>query len=60
MGLTNTNEYKAIVVGVDKDTNDIIDPVKGLYVYDLSTPCPPICDTASVMYKAYGNANLVQ
>lgn len=60
MGLTAQDTFKAIVVGVNKDGIDLIDSTKSLFVYDLSTPCPPICDTSSVMYQAYNKQDLTQ
>lgn len=32
-----------MVVGVNAAGQDMIDYSNGLYIYDVSTPCPPIC-----------------
>lgn len=36
---------KLMVVGIDEGKNNLIDYNEGLYVYDVSNPCPPFCET---------------
>lgn len=48
MAIDPTNEdneakYHILIVGVDSEGNDMLDPALGQYVYDFSHPCPPTC-----------------
>lgn len=59
-GLNNSDDFKAAVVGVDANGRDMTDTTQNFYIFDLSTPCPPFCDTTSVLYAGSENAALVQ
>lgn len=48
LGIMPSGEYKVVFVGVDSLGNDDLN-----FVYDLTTPCPPTCDTSSVLYKSF-------
>lgn len=39
----NLPVYHLLIVGVDVDGNDMVDPEKNEYVYDFTSPCPAIC-----------------
>lgn len=39
---------KILLVGVDKDGNDMIDASKGQYIYDFTKPCPPKCGSGGL------------
>lgn len=43
---------KLVLVGVDAQGNDIINPMGGKIsgTYDFNQPCPSTCDTASPLY----------
>lgn len=48
IGIDPTDEdpqtkYHILVVAVDDDGNDMLNPDLGQYVYDFSHPCPPTC-----------------
>ncbi|MGJ8685138.1 MAG: hypothetical protein ACSHWW_10970 [Nonlabens sp.] len=50
MGLTEegtSGEAKMMMVAVDADGKDMIDPDNGLYIYDFSQPIPPMDDPSS-------------
>ena len=51
MGIDDTGEHKLMLVGVDKEGNDLIDPDNGHYIYDFTTPCPTTCDTKSPLFS---------
>jgi hypothetical protein len=50
-GLDSTGAEKLILVGVDSNGNDIINPVVNGHqesgTYDFNMPCPPTCDPGS-------------
>lgn len=35
--------YHLLIVGVDAEGNDMVDPDLGQYVYDFTRPCPSLC-----------------
>ena len=43
MAINDSNEYHLLIVGVDSDGNDMVDPELGQYVYDFTEPCPATC-----------------
>ncbi|NVK64829.1 MAG: hypothetical protein HWE22_09590 [Flavobacteriales bacterium] len=43
LGIDDNHEFHLLVVGVDDNGNDMVDPEKGCYVYDFTRPCPPTC-----------------
>lgn len=46
MGLNETGTAaKIMVVGVDKNDDDLIDEANGHYIYNFLNPCPPFCGT---------------
>ena len=54
MGIDPTDEneetkYHILVVGVDDEGNDMLDPDLGQYVYDFSQPCPPMCSDTGTL-----------
>jgi hypothetical protein len=44
--ITNEGEFKLLLVGTDANKNDLVDYENGLYVYDLSEPCPNTCSNS--------------
>ncbi len=46
-GINDENSPVLMMVGVDKNGNDMIDDKKGLYVYDFSKPCPQFCNAVA-------------
>jgi hypothetical protein len=44
LGIDDTETVRLIIVGVDKDGNDLIDESKGFYIYDFTHLCPPFCN----------------
>lgn len=46
MGIKDDNKPTLIVVGVDANGNDMIDPEKGYHIYDYTEPCPTCCNNA--------------
>ena len=51
VGIDERGTHKLMLVGVDADGNDLIDDVKGQYIYDFTKPCPPVCDVNSPLFK---------
>lgn len=51
LGIDENNSTKLMIVGVDKNGNDLIDDTKGQYIYDFTRPCPSDCDINSPLYK---------
>ncbi len=49
-GIDDNGEYKLMLVGVDKNGNDLIDDAAGAYIYDFTHPCPNVCDVNSPLY----------
>ena len=43
IAVKDNNEPTVLVVGVDANGNDMIDPVKGFHIYDYAEPCPNCC-----------------
>lgn len=46
LGLDDTvtpPEPHLMLVGVDKDGNNMIDPLKSQFIFDVTRPCPPSC-----------------
>jgi len=43
-GINDESEATLMIVGVDKDGNDLIDEGHGFYIYDFSRPCPNSCN----------------
>lgn len=41
--INDEGEYKFLMVGVDPDGNDMVDPDRRWYIYDMTTPCPSAC-----------------
>lgn len=50
IGIDDDGVNKLMLVGVDKDGNDLIDDNKKQYIYDFTRPCPTTCDVASPLY----------
>lgn len=46
MAINDQNKPTMIVVGVDANGNDMIDPANGYHIYDFSEPCPSSCNNA--------------
>ena len=46
LGMTKDSTYKLVFVGVDSTGKDEL----GKF-YDFTSPCPPFCDTSSILYK---------
>lgn len=44
MGIDETHIPRLIIVGVDKNGNDLIDETNGYYIYDFTLPCPNQCN----------------
>jgi hypothetical protein len=49
-GIDGTGEYKLMLVGVDKNGNDLINEAVGANIYDFTMPCPSICDVNSPLF----------
>lgn len=47
LGIDDNNNPKLMIVGVDKNGVDLINYDLGLYVYDMTSPCPKNCDYTS-------------
>jgi hypothetical protein len=45
LGIDDKATVKLIIVGVDKNGNDLIDESKGFYIYDFTHLCPPNCSS---------------
>ena len=43
MAIDDDGNYHLLIVGVDADGNDMIDPDNGQYIYDFTQPCPATC-----------------
>jgi hypothetical protein len=50
IGIDDEGCNKLMLVGVDKDGNDLIDEEKGDLIYDFTKPCPDTCDIKSKLY----------
>lgn len=48
LGIDDNWVEKLILVATDGNGNDLIDPAKGQYIYDFTTPCPPVCGTGGL------------
>lgn len=46
MGVKDDGVPTLLVVGVDANGDDMIDPDKGYHIYDYSEPCPSSCSGA--------------
>jgi len=46
LGIRDDGEYKLMLVAVDSQGSDLID----LGIYDMTTPCPKVCDVNSPLY----------
>lgn len=46
LGIDDKGEYKMFLVAVDSNGNDLVN----LGIYDMTTPCPPMCDVNSPLY----------
>lgn len=44
MGLDDEMNPHFIIVGVDQFGNDLIDPKRGLFIYNFAKPCPQLCN----------------
>lgn len=42
---------KLMLVGVDKDGQDMINAEEGWYIYDATEPCPHKCDIESPLFN---------
>jgi hypothetical protein len=42
-------KYHLLVVGIDSNGDDMLDPDLGQYVYDFTKPCPSICSGTGVL-----------
>jgi len=42
-----TGEKKLLIVGVDRNGDDMIDYDNNQFIYDFTTPCPPMCREGS-------------
>ena len=51
MGIDETGNQKLIIVGVDKDGNDLINDSRNHFIYDFTVRCPDYCDTRSPLYN---------
>ena len=51
MGVDETGIHKLIIVGVDIDGNDLINPARNQFIYDFTRPCPEDCDTRSPLFN---------
>lgn len=51
LGINENNQVDLLLVGVNKEIGeggkDMIDYENGDYIYDLTTPCPAMCDENS-------------
>ena len=43
LAIDDSGQLHLLIVGVDSEGNDLVDPKKGEYVYDFTRPCPPMC-----------------
>ena len=43
LGMSASGEKKLLLVGVNDKGEDMIDYKDGQFVYDFTTPCPPMC-----------------
>lgn len=50
IGVDAAGVNKLMLVGVDKDGNDLIDDQCQQYIYDFTKPCPSTCDVNSPLY----------
>jgi hypothetical protein len=50
IGIDENGVNKLMLVGVDKDGNDLIDDTCEQYIYDFTKPCPSTCDVDSPLY----------
>lgn len=44
IAVKDNNEPTVVVVGVDANGNDMIDPARGFHIYDFAEPCPNCCN----------------
>jgi hypothetical protein len=47
LGIDDSEAYHLLIVGVDVNGNDMVDEDLGQYVYDFTSPCPPMCGAPS-------------
>ena len=47
LGIDETDIPRLIIVGVDKNGNDLIDEANGYYIYDFTLPCPRYCNDSA-------------
>ena len=51
MGIDETGNQKIMLVGVDIDGNDLINPARNQFIYDFALKCPDVCDTRSPLFN---------
>ncbi len=51
LGIDENGTPKMMVVGVDKNGQDMINDDQGFYIYDFTRPCPQTCDFTSPLMK---------
>jgi hypothetical protein len=44
LGIDDTETVRLMIVGVDREGNDLIDESNGYYIYDFTSICPPYCN----------------
>lgn len=49
-GIDDNGAYKLIIVAVDANGKDLIDPENGFNIYDFTLPCPATCDVNSQLF----------
>jgi hypothetical protein len=42
-----------MIVGVDANGNDLIDPARGLFIYNFIKPCPSACNGVAPYINRY-------
>lgn len=43
LAIDDENQFHLLLVGVDSNGDDMIDEDEGLFIYDFTHPCPPMC-----------------
>lgn len=47
LGIDENNEPHLMLVGIDANGNDIINPASGYNIYNFAKPCPSCCSTTT-------------
>jgi hypothetical protein len=52
-GLDDDMKPHMMIVGVDANGNDLIDPARGLFIYNFIKPCPSACNGVAPYINRY-------